>query len=79
MKEEKIAISITYIFGIVVGFISYFLNNYILCIASSVILYFGLYLTFRKIFTPEKFLSETALGYFGLWFIIWTILLNLIG
>ncbi|MFH7880859.1 MAG: hypothetical protein QXI09_02525 [Candidatus Aenigmatarchaeota archaeon] len=79
MKEEKVAILITYIFSIIMGIISYFLNNYLMSIVSTLIVYFGLYLAFRKIFTPEKFFSETAVGYFGLWFIIWTILLNLIG
>ncbi|MEM5815406.1 MAG: hypothetical protein QXD89_02915 [Candidatus Aenigmatarchaeota archaeon] len=79
MKEEKVAIFITYVFGMIIGCVSYFLNNYLLSVFSSVLIYFSLYLAFRKIFTPKKFLSETALGYFGLWFIIWTILLNLIG
>ncbi|MCS7094068.1 MAG: hypothetical protein RMJ18_02715 [Candidatus Aenigmarchaeota archaeon] len=79
MKGKKAAVLITYLFGILIGAISYFLNNYIFSVISCVILYYSLYLAFRRIFEIKEFFSSTALGYFGLWFIVWTILINLIG
>jgi len=79
MKEEKVALLIIYVFGVLIGVISFYLNNYLLSLLASLSIYFGLYLSFRKLFSPEKYISETAVGYFGLWFLTWTILLNLIG
>ncbi|MEM5814944.1 MAG: hypothetical protein QXD89_00430 [Candidatus Aenigmatarchaeota archaeon] len=79
MKEKKMAIIVTYFFGIIIGTLSYFINNYLLSIVLCVSLYFALYLTFRRIFTTKEFFSNTSIGYIGFWFLVWVILINLVG
>jgi len=78
MIAKKIAIAITFLLGIFSGFISFVSNNFLLSFSISIAIYFSSYLTFRKIFEFEDFLKETAIGYFGLWFIVWTLFLNLL-
>jgi len=79
MNEKKTATLIVYLFGIIAGAISFFLNNYLLSLASTLAIYFGLYLAFHRVIETKEFFSSAAIGYFGLWIIVWTILINLIG
>jgi len=75
---KKIVIGLTFALAIFSGVISYFSKNFLLSFAISFAIYFSSYLAFRKVFDLNEFLKETAIGYFGLWLIVWTILINLI-
>ena len=78
MLAKKILIAITFALGIFAGIISFFSRNFLLSVSISLTIYFSCFLAFRRVFDLEEFLKETAIGYFGLWFIVWVFLLNLI-
>jgi hypothetical protein len=78
MQVKKILIAITFALGAFSGIISFFSHNFLLSFSLSLAIYFSCYLAFKSIFELEEFLKETAIGYFGLWFIVWTLLLNLL-
>jgi hypothetical protein len=75
---KKILIAITFALGIFSGAISFLSHNFLLSLSLSSAIYFSCYLAFRSIFELEEFVKETAIGYFGLWFITWTLLINLV-
>jgi hypothetical protein len=77
MLAKKLLVAIVFLLGIFSGAISLFSKNLLLSISLSLTIYFSCYLAFRKFFDLEEFLKETAIGYFGLWFIAWIILFNI--
>jgi hypothetical protein len=78
MQAKKILVAITFALGIFSGAISFFANNFLLSLSLCLAIYFSCYLAFRSIFELEEFVKETAIGYFGLWLITWTLLINLL-
>ncbi len=78
MLAKKISIIITLILGIVSGTISFLSGNFYVATTIAIAIYFSCYLAFRNVIELEEFLKETAIGYFGIWFIIWVIFLNLV-
>jgi len=78
MSSKKIVIALTFGLAVFSGLLSFFSGNFLSSLAVCLAIYFSSYLAFRKLFDLNEFLKETAVGYFGLWFITWTILLNLL-
>jgi hypothetical protein len=77
MLVKKILLAITFSLGAFSGIISFFSKGFILSISISIAIYFSCYLAFRGIIELEEFIKDTAIGYFGLWLIVWTLLINL--
>ena len=77
MLVKKILLGIVFLLGIVSGILSYFSHSFLLSLSITIAIYFSSYLAFRRVFELEDFLKETAIGYFGLWIVVWVILINL--
>jgi len=77
MLVKKILTAIVFLLGIFSGVISLFSKSLLLSISLSLTIYFSCYLAFRKFFDLVEFFKETAIGYFGLWFIVWITLFNI--
>ena len=78
MVAEKLVIGITFLLGVFSGIISFFSDGFLLALSISIAIYFSTYLAFRSVMDLERFIKETSIGYFGLWFITWTLLINLL-
>ena len=74
---KKILIGTVFLLGIVSGVLSYFSQSFLLSLSITIAIYLSSYLAFRRVFDLDDFLKETAIGYFGLWIVVWVILINL--
>ena len=78
MLAKKISIIITFVLGAVSGIISFLSENFYVATTITIAIYFSCFLAFRNVLELGDFVKETFIGYFGIWFVVWANLLNLV-
>lgn len=81
MKKEKISLVIYSMVGIIVGYISFLINNNWLSLLLAIIVLFGMSEILKKALKIKEkfkwFLSNGGWIYIFIWFITWIIFYNL--
>ena len=80
MQNEKKSIITYLIFGALAGIVSYYLNNSLMSLGVAVVVLVGLHYVLNKIMKSKEkfqwFMSNGGWLYIFVWFIIWTIMYN---
>ncbi|MBU3905368.1 MAG: hypothetical protein KJ906_04450 [Nanoarchaeota archaeon] len=80
MQNEKKSIITYLIFGILAGTVSYYLNSSLMSLSVAIVVLVGLHYVLNKVMKSKEkfqwFMSNGGWLYIFVWFIIWTIMYN---